>query len=80
MSEEEPNKPKDPPCTKVRNELKECLLESECMRKGKKSAKQCLIDHGKDVPDECYRLQYALFQCKRSLLDTRQRFRGRKDY
>ncbi|CAF0961805.1 unnamed protein product [Rotaria sordida] len=30
------------------------------------------------VPDECRRLSYTFFECKRSMIDMRSRFRGRK--
>ena len=33
-----------------------------------------------DVPDECQALRVAFFECKRSILDMRTRFRGRKGY
>uniref|UniRef100_A0A4W3JW06 Cytochrome c oxidase assembly factor 5 n=1 Tax=Callorhinchus milii TaxID=7868 RepID=A0A4W3JW06_CALMI len=39
-----------------------------------KSPKQCLKE------GHCRALQVTFFECKRSLLDTRTRFRGRKGY
>ncbi|XP_053445675.1 cytochrome c oxidase assembly factor 5 isoform X1 [Nycticebus coucang] len=39
-----------------------------------KSPRQCLKE------GYCKALQYSFFECKRSMLDTRSRFRGRKGY
>ncbi|CAO2607900.1 Cytochrome c oxidase assembly factor 5 [Lemmus lemmus] len=39
-----------------------------------KSPRQCLKE------GHCRALQYSFFECKRSMLDTRSRFRGRKGY
>ncbi|XP_022079572.1 cytochrome c oxidase assembly factor 5-like [Acanthaster planci] len=67
------------PCSGVREDLKTCLLESDCVRIDKKTPKECL-QPGTNVNDQCRALQVAFFECKRSLLDTRTRFRGRKGY
>ncbi|XP_026319305.1 cytochrome c oxidase assembly factor 5 [Hyposmocoma kahamanoa] len=66
------------PCAGIRADLKMCLLESACCRKDKKTPRECLKDHL--VPDECIQLRQSFFECKRSLLDTRRRFRGHKGY
>ncbi|ALC42457.1 CG13018 [Drosophila busckii] len=65
-------------CAGVRADLKMCLLESECCRLDKKTPRQCLQDNS--VPPECQVLRNTFYECKRSLLDNRQRFRGRKGY
>uniref|UniRef100_A0A8D0I1B8 Cytochrome c oxidase assembly factor 5 n=1 Tax=Sus scrofa TaxID=9823 RepID=A0A8D0I1B8_PIG len=39
-----------------------------------KSPRQCLKE------GSCKALQYSFFECKRSMLDARSRFRGRKGY
>ncbi|XP_017468473.1 PREDICTED: cytochrome c oxidase assembly factor 5 isoform X2 [Rhagoletis zephyria] len=44
----------------------------------KKTPRECL--KGNNVPEECQILRNTFFECKRSLLDNRQRFRGRKGY
>ncbi|XP_044762022.1 cytochrome c oxidase assembly factor 5 [Coccinella septempunctata] len=67
-------------CAGVRADLKMCLLESECCQKYKKTPRECLKVTDGTVPSECQALRYTFFECKRSLLDARQRFRGRKGY
>ena len=65
------------PCDRQRIELKICLLQTECCREEKKTPLECLKSG--NVPDECRALNVAFFECKRSLLDMRTRFRGRKE-
>ncbi|XP_033252049.1 cytochrome c oxidase assembly factor 5-like [Drosophila miranda] len=65
-------------CAGVRADLKMCLLESDYCRVDRKTPRQCLIDN--NVPPECQVLRNTFYECKRSLLDNRQRFRGRKGY
>jgi len=68
----------DRPCDGLRVDLKRCLLKSDCCLKSHKTPLQCLQDN--EVPQECQALRVAFFECKRSLLDMRTRFRGRKGY
>ncbi|CAG5117192.1 unnamed protein product [Candidula unifasciata] len=75
---EEISKKKKYACQNVRDDLLECLLKSDCCRKDKKTPRQCMNDE--HIKDECVRLRVAFFECKRSMLDMRTRFRGRKDY
>ncbi|XP_055626784.1 cytochrome c oxidase assembly factor 5 [Toxorhynchites rutilus septentrionalis] len=67
-------------CARVRADLKMCLLQSDCCRKEKKLPRECLSRTDGSVPDECQALRVTFFECKRSMLDNRQRFRGRKGY
>ncbi|XP_055386845.1 cytochrome c oxidase assembly factor 5 [Condylostylus longicornis] len=66
------------PCAGVRADLKMCLLESDCCKIEKKTPRECL--QRPDCPQQCLVLRNTFFECKRSLLDNRQRFRGRKGY
>ena len=66
------------PCDELREDFKLCMLETDCIKIKRKKVKEC-FDEG-DVPSECVQLRQLLFECKRSLLDNRLRFRGRKDY
>jgi len=68
------------PCSAIRADLKMCLLESDCCKDRKKTPRECLTSHDPRVPEECFALKTLLFECKRSLLDNRARFRGRKGY
>ncbi|XP_054829052.1 cytochrome c oxidase assembly factor 5 [Eublepharis macularius] len=61
-------------CAGVREDLRECLLKSFCILQEGKSVKQCLKE------GHCRELQVSFFECKRSMLDNRARFRGRKGY
>ncbi|XP_065369549.1 cytochrome c oxidase assembly factor 5 [Calliphora vicina] len=65
-------------CAGVRADLKMCLLESDCCKKDKRTPRECLQSHL--VPEECQMLRNTFFECKRSILDNRMRFRGRKGY
>lgn len=68
-------------CWGLREDLKRCLMESDCVRKDGKTPKECLLQGPHpSVPAECHELRYTFFVCKRSLLDMRQRFRGKKGY
>ncbi|KAJ9582497.1 hypothetical protein L9F63_003190 [Diploptera punctata] len=68
------------PCARIRADLKLCLLESDCVKKHKKTPRECLQSNDPSVPTECQALRNTFFECKRSLLDNRTRFRGRKGY
>ncbi|GFN75057.1 cytochrome c oxidase assembly factor 5 [Plakobranchus ocellatus] len=65
-------------CEGIRDDLIECLLKTDCVKKDKKTPRDCL--HEPSLPDECVKLRVAFFECRRSMLDMRTRFRGRKDY
>ncbi|KXJ70203.1 cytochrome c oxidase assembly factor 5 [Aedes albopictus] len=67
-------------CARVRADLKMCLLQSDCCKKERKLPRECLSRQDGSVPDECFAIRNTFFECKRSLLDNRQRFRGRKGY
>eukprot|EP00095_Tigriopus_kingsejongensis_P009293 snap_masked-scaffold175_size286436-processed-gene-1.9 protein:Tk09293 transcript:snap_masked-scaffold175_size286436-processed-gene-1.9-mRNA-1 annotation:"cytochrome c oxidase assembly factor 5-like isoform x1" len=66
------------PCHGLRVDLKRCLLDSDCCVVERKTPLTCL--HEGKVPEECRALRNAFFECKRSILDMRTRFRGRKGY
>ncbi|XP_046853819.1 cytochrome c oxidase assembly factor 5-like [Xenia sp. Carnegie-2017] len=67
-------------CSGLRKELKDCLMSSECVIKYGHTPKNCLSNEAPGVTNECRLTQQAFFECKRSLLDFRNRFRGRKGY
>jgi cytochrome c oxidase assembly factor 5 len=69
-------------CDGLRYDLKMCLLKSECVTTYKTVPRQCLQDPemAPFVPDKCWALANAFFECKRSLIDMRRRFRGPKGY
>jgi len=81
--EPEPEKPSKPKrlCDGLREDLKNCLVNSDCVQKHGMTPKQCLMLHDDpSVPDECVKLRMQFFECKRSMLDMRNRFRGKKGY
>ncbi|XP_060089832.1 cytochrome c oxidase assembly factor 5-like [Heteronotia binoei] len=61
-------------CAGVREDLRDCLLESFCIVQEGKSVKQCLRE------GYCKGFWVTFFECKRSMIDNRARFRGRKGY
>ncbi|KPJ16115.1 Protein C2orf64 [Papilio machaon] len=65
-------------CASIRADLKICLLNSSCCKVDKKTPRQCLKEG--QISDECHQLRQIFFECKRSLLDNRRRFRGLKGY
>lgn len=67
-------------CDGLRHDLKYCLMNSDCVQKNGKSPKECLLIHDDSVPEECHVLRNSFFECKRSMLDMRNRFRGKKGY
>lgn len=71
-------KKKKTPCSELREDFKLCMLNTDCMKIHKKKTRECFDSN--EVPIECQQLRTLLFECKRSLLDNRLRFRGRKDY
>jgi len=73
-------------CDGLREDLKTCLVNSDCVQKHGRTPRECLVmsagPGGGDgsVPGECLVLRQTFFECKRSILDMRTRFRGRKGY
>ncbi|KAH0534378.1 cytochrome c oxidase assembly factor 5 [Cotesia glomerata] len=65
-------------CAHVRANLKMCLLESDCCKIQRKTPKECLQMKDGSVPEECQALSLLLYDCKRSIIDARRRFRGPK--
>jgi cytochrome c oxidase assembly factor 5 len=80
MSEEKSKERKK--CDGLRYDLKLCLLESDCCKKYRVLPKECLRnpEMAEHVPDRCFSLANAFFECKRSTLDMRHRFKGPKGY
>ena len=69
-------------CDGLRYDLKVCLLQSDCVTKHGRMPKKCLqeAEMAPFVPDNCWALANAFFECKRSTMDMRRRFRGIKGY
>nr|CAB3232464.1 cytochrome c oxidase assembly factor 5-like [Phallusia mammillata] len=65
-------------CWRIRYELKQCFLNSDCIKVENRSAKECMTDPSANVPTHCRNLQFSYQQCRRSMLDMRTRFRGLK--
>ncbi|KAF8524745.1 cytochrome c oxidase assembly protein PET191, partial [Gautieria morchelliformis] len=63
-------------CEPLLTALKECLLRSDCVLKEKVLPSVCLREHMDELPQQCKSLRRAVFDCKRSQLDMRKRFRG----
>jgi cytochrome c oxidase assembly factor 5 len=69
-------------CDGLRYDLKMCLLKSDCVQVYRQLPRKCLQDPEMlpHVPDRCWSLANTFFECKRSLIDMRYRFRGPKGY
>lgn len=55
-------------CDRLRQELKRCIKESDCVQKDRRSAKQCINATDGTVPDRCFVLLANFSDCKRSLV------------
>merc|ERR1712168_446246 len=67
-------------CSGLREELLTCLQKSDCFQKEGKTIKECMNSNESGVDMDCRQIQYSFFECRRSTLDMRTRFRGRKGY
>jgi len=67
-------------CSVIREDLKYCIYATDCVKIERKTPRECLSTHHPSVPEECHQLRNLLYECKRSLMDFRSRFRGRKGY
>ncbi|GMR32689.1 hypothetical protein PMAYCL1PPCAC_02884 [Pristionchus mayeri] len=65
-------------CDRLRQALKKCIKESACVQEQARSAKECINAHDGSVSDRCFALLSNFSDCKKSLVDMRSRFRGRK--
>ncbi|CAL2028137.1 hypothetical protein CAEBREN_25809 [Caenorhabditis brenneri] len=65
-------------CDRLRQALKKCIKNSHCVQVQARSAKECIDAHDGSVPDKCFAVLQNFTDCKRSLVDMRSRFRGRK--
>ncbi|XP_014771983.1 cytochrome c oxidase assembly factor 5 isoform X1 [Octopus bimaculoides] len=80
-AEEESSSIWKPACSGLRIELQECIAESDCYKKDGHTIRECVaLGNHPSIPNECNVLRNSFFECKRSLLDMRTRFRGRKGY
>ncbi|XP_062982366.1 cytochrome c oxidase assembly factor 5 [Elgaria multicarinata webbii] len=61
-------------CAGLREDLIDCLITCDCFAKEGKTPRLCLKE------GHCKALAYTFFECKRSMLDCRARFRGKKGY
>ncbi|KAK6101627.1 Cytochrome c oxidase assembly protein PET191 family protein [Brugia pahangi] len=77
-TEEKSKRKRGRACDHVRQALKRCLRESDCVQKEHRQAMDCLRSHANSVPARCFQLLDTFAQCKLSLIDNRLRTRGRK--
>ncbi|XP_065667399.1 cytochrome c oxidase assembly factor 5 isoform X2 [Hydra vulgaris] len=66
-------------CNALRKELVNCLHKSDCMKKDGKTMGECMKKEADGVNTECRVTIYSFYECRRSMLDMRTRFRGRKE-
>ncbi|XP_059170545.1 cytochrome c oxidase assembly factor 5-like [Physella acuta] len=65
-------------CEDLRDDLLECLQNTDCVKKDKKTPRDCM--RLESLPQQCAVLRNSFFECRRSMLDMRNRFRGRRYY
>ncbi|RKP22615.1 cytochrome c oxidase assembly factor 5-like protein [Syncephalis pseudoplumigaleata] len=65
-------------CKDIRQELIECLLQSDCVLRQRHSVKECLQDEQlrNTLPERCLTIRKSYYECRRGILDMRTRFRG----
>ncbi|KAF8195967.1 cytochrome c oxidase assembly protein PET191-domain-containing protein [Mycena galopus ATCC 62051] len=56
--------------------MRDCLMRSDCVVKDGHKPSECLRNHTSELPEECQSLRRATFECKRGMIDMRNRFRG----
>ncbi|VDK68075.1 unnamed protein product [Litomosoides sigmodontis] len=78
VESEESKKTSGRACNHVRQALKKCLKESDCVQKEHRRALDCMRSRADTVPQRCFQLLHTFAQCKLSLVDNRLRTRGRK--
>jgi hypothetical protein len=66
-----------PACWQERQDFVDCVfVHSRCVQSGRKSFDECLREEGEtEVHERCRQLFLGYLQCRRSLIDTRQRLR-----
>ena len=55
-------------CDRLRQELKRCIKESDCVQIDRRPAAECVQARDGRVPDRCYTLMTTFSDCKRSLV------------
>jgi len=60
-------------CNGLKEELIKCLRQSECVHKGN-TVLQCMQPDAEGVGSECRMLQTTYFECRRGMLDMRNRY------
>ena len=55
-------------CGNIADDLKYCIMTSDCVQKDKKLPSECFKENL--LSEECYNLRTLLFECKRSLVSN----------
>ena len=55
-------------CEPLLNQLKDCLLRSDCVVKQGNLPSECLKKHFDELPEECKALRHAVYSCKRGMV------------
>lgn len=55
-------------CDRLRQELKRCIKESDCVQKDRRSAKECINATDGTVSNRCFALLTTFSDCKRSIV------------
>lgn len=53
-------------CGEIRDDLRDCILNDDCVKKDKKLPSECFRDNL--MSEDCMQLRTLLFECKRSLV------------
>ncbi|KAJ7638753.1 cytochrome c oxidase assembly protein PET191-domain-containing protein [Roridomyces roridus] len=56
--------------------MRDCIMQTDCVVKDGNMPSECLRNHLDELAEECQALRKAAFECKRGMLDMRNRFRG----
>lgn len=65
-------KNKEEICLEVKEHLRKCLLNSNCVKLRKKTLQDCLSISDGSVPEECQLLRNRYFHCKNLMYRGRQ--------
>ena len=61
-----PYEPRRRACDIIRDEVKRCIKDSDCVRIENRRSRDCVTSH--DIPSSCQRWLNGLYNCKRTMV------------
>lgn len=57
-------------CEPILKAFKQCLLNSDCVRRDGNLPSDCVKNHANELSEECQLLRLSVFECKRGMVRT----------